>query len=70
MALACPVWSTLMWMYCMQIGVWFTYGCAALECGEFNLAATAFRRCVNLDNDVCIYLHFVLFHHTPKKLRT
>lgn len=35
----------------LQVGVWFTYGCAALDCEEFNLAATAFRRCVNLDND-------------------
>jgi len=41
-------------MSALQVGVWFTYGCAALSCEEFSLAATAFRRCVNLDNDVCI----------------
>jgi tetratricopeptide (TPR) repeat protein len=35
----------------LQITVWFTYGCAALECEEFSLATTAFRRCVNLDSD-------------------
>ncbi|ESN95972.1 hypothetical protein HELRODRAFT_86233, partial [Helobdella robusta] len=35
----------------LQIGLWFTYGCAGLSCGRFEKAATAFRRCVNLDND-------------------
>lgn len=40
----------------VQIGVWFTYGCASLECQEYSLAATAFRRCVTLDPDVGLFV--------------
>lgn len=32
--------------------MWFTYGCTSLSCGNFDKAAKAFRRCVNLNNDV------------------
>ncbi|KAK2149737.1 hypothetical protein LSH36_439g03059 [Paralvinella palmiformis] len=35
----------------LQIGVWFSYGCTALRVENYNLAAKAFRTCVNLDTD-------------------
>jgi len=56
----------------MQVGVWFTYGCAALDCEEFSLAATAFRRCVNLDNDVCLLciLHCFLVQISSEEFST
>ena len=53
----------------MQVGVWFTYGCAALECEEFTLASTAFRRCVNLDNDVCTAFTYTFAATLSKLLR-
>lgn len=35
----------------LHVGTWFTYGCAALACYQYKIAATAFQRCVNMDND-------------------
>lgn len=35
----------------LQVGVWFSYGCAALAAKQYTLAATAFRRCVILNAD-------------------
>ena len=46
----------------LQIGTWFTYGCAALACAQYKTAAIAFRQCVNMDNDVSLsheyYIHW------------
>ena len=36
----------------LQVGVWFSYGCASLAGKQYKQAATAFRRCVNLNTDV------------------
>ena len=36
----------------LQVGVWFSYGCAAMACERYALAATAFRRCVSLETVV------------------
>ena len=36
----------------LQLGVWFSYGCACMGCSKFDLAAKAFRRCVNLEPNV------------------
>ena len=36
----------------MQVGAWFSYGCAAMACEQYELAATAFRRCVTLETEV------------------
>ncbi|KAI0207157.1 Tetratricopeptide repeat protein 27 [Lamellibrachia satsuma] len=58
----------------LQVGVWFSYGCAALAAQQFPLAATAFRRCVNLNADVsscdpelcccwCVFLAVWLLYH-------
>lgn len=35
----------------LQIGVWFSYGCAAMACKKFEESAQAFRRCVNINSD-------------------
>ncbi|KAK2184913.1 hypothetical protein NP493_249g09042 [Ridgeia piscesae] len=35
----------------LQVGVWFSYGCAAMAAQQYTLAATAFRRCVSLNAD-------------------
>ncbi len=39
-------------VFILQVGVWFTYGCAALACDQHETAAHAFRTCVALDSDV------------------
>ena len=39
-----------------QVPVWFTYGCAALAAKDFKLAVKAFKRCVNIDYDVSLFL--------------
>lgn len=33
-------------------GNWFTMGCAALQCDDFETAVTAFRRCVGINEEV------------------
>ncbi|GFO04138.1 tetratricopeptide repeat protein 27, partial [Plakobranchus ocellatus] len=35
----------------LQIPVWFTYGCTAMACKKFDVAAKGFRRCVSIDYD-------------------
>ena len=35
----------------LQLGCWFSYGCASLASANFDKAATAFKRCVILNED-------------------
>ncbi|SCU96241.1 LAME_0F15478g1_1 [Lachancea meyersii CBS 8951] len=36
-------------LYPLAFDTWYFYGCVALECGQMDIAAEAFTRCVSLD---------------------
>lgn len=37
--------------YTLNFQTWYFYGCIGLECGQMNLAAEAFSRCISLDEN-------------------
>ncbi|CAG5121757.1 unnamed protein product, partial [Candidula unifasciata] len=48
---AIECFATSLKINCLQIPVWFTYGCAAMACQKFEVGAKAFRQCVSIDYD-------------------
>jgi tetratricopeptide (TPR) repeat protein len=35
----------------LNFSAWFAYGCCAIDLGDWELAAEAFRRCIAIDSD-------------------
>ncbi|BFZ06819.1 hypothetical protein BsWGS_09858 [Bradybaena similaris] len=48
---AIECFATSLRINCLQIPVWFTYGCAAMACQKFDVGVKAFRQCVSIDYD-------------------
>ena len=41
-----------LYVNCLQIGVWFSFGCACMAVDRYEEAAKAFRCCVIIHSDV------------------